>query len=134
MQSILDSNAKRLREVQFVPWLCAGVAHHGVGGGGPEHRKPVLRLIVVDGMAAGNEGARLRYRIGSALQDGRCHIGSQGRIEGEQIQRNMGLRSHGKHIGKRICRCDATEFVGVVDHGGEEIHREHAYGVVAQLP
>ena len=99
---------------------------------GAEHRQAVLRLVVLDGVAAHHERARLAHLVGAAAQHVGHHVGAQAAREREDVERRQRLRPHGEHVGQRIRRGDGAELVGVVHHRGEEIERQHRGRVVVQ--
>ena len=129
-----DARAKRFGQVQHVSRARAFVAHELIGIDGSEHRQAVFGLIVVDGVTARDERPRLGDRIGASAQDLAGDARAERAVKREQVQRHMGHRAHREHVRKSVGRCDASEFIGIVHDGREEVHREHGGQPVAQQP
>ena len=127
-----DPRAEDLRVEQRVARLRASVAHDAVRVHGAEHRQAVLRLVVLDGVAAHHERARLAHLVGPAAQHLAHHVGAQTAREREDVERRQRLRPHGEHVGQRVRRGDGAELVGVVRHRREEVERQHRGRVVVQ--
>ena len=129
-----DAGAERLGQVQRVSRTRPLVAYEPRGIDGTEHGQAVFRLVVVDGVPAGDERPRFGDRIGAAAQDLARDGRAKRAVEREQVQRDMRHRAHREHVRERVGGGDASEFVGIVNDGREEVHREHGGKPVAQEP
>ena len=129
-----DARAERLGEVQGIAWLCAFVSHERVGGDGAENAQAVFRFLVVDGMAAHNNGARLDDFFEASAQHLARHVFRQGRIHGDHVERHIGHAAHGKNVGKRVGGGDSPEVVGLIDDRRKEINRQNARDVRRDSP
>ena len=114
--------------------LCAFVSHERVGGDGAENAQAVFRFLVVDGMAAHNNGARLDDFFEASAQHIARHVFRQGRIHGDHVERHIGHAAHGKNVGKRVGGGDSPEVVGLIDDRRKEINRQNARDVRRDSP
>ena len=97
------------------------------------HGEPVLRLLVLDRVAAGHLGARLLHLVEAAAQDLGEHVVAELRRPGHEVHRRQRPGAHGVHVRQRVGRGDRAEQVRVVDDGREEVDRLHQAEVVGHL-
>ena len=128
-----NARTQRLREIQGVAGLGAVVAHDAVGVHHAHDGKTVLGLIVLDGVAAHHERAGLPGLVGATAHDLAGHVGAKRARKGHEVECHDRLGTHGVDVGDGVGRSHAPEVVGVVNHGSEEVSREHDGDVVGQL-
>jgi hypothetical protein len=117
-----DAKAQRFRERERHPGLGGVVAQQAVGVGEPGDGQAVLRLGVVDAVAAGEEGTGLRTGVVASPEHLRRHVeGDRVPRPTQQVDRHDRGAAHRVDVGHRVGRRDPAEGVGVVDHGGEEV-------------
>ena len=93
---------------------------------GTGHRHAVLRLRVVDAVAAGDVTARCAPGLQAAEQHLRRQLGRQlVTWPAEQVHRHQRLPAHRVDIRQRVGRGDPAERVRVVHHRSEKIGRHH---------
>ncbi len=86
------------------------------------HGHAVLRLGVVDAVAASHRAAGLPRHVVAAAQDLLGQLARQD-VPGppEQVDGDDGPPAHGVDVGERVGGRDAAPVVGAVDHRGEEV-------------
>ena len=118
-----DACAKRLREHECIARQRAGLPEHARRMHGSSHGQPVLRLGIVQRVAAGDDAARLGHLLRAAEQDAR----EDRRIEvfgkPDDVEREQHLAAHRVHIAHRVRCGDGAKQVRIVDDGRKEIHR-----------
>ena len=129
---VRDAGAERFGAEQRVARTRAGVAHDAVGACGAEHREAVLRLVVFDGVAAGQKRPGFAHLVRAAAQHLGHDVFSEAARKGEDVEGRERARAHREHVGERVGRGDGAELVGVVHHRREEVEREHGGGVVVE--
>ena len=127
-----EPRADGLRVEQRVAWQRAAVSDDAVGMHGAEHRQSVLGLVVLDGVAAHHERARLGHLVGPAAQHLAHHVGAEAAGEREDVECGQRLCAHGEHVGQCVRRGDGAELVGIVHHRREEVERQHGSRLVVQ--
>ena len=123
---VQHTEAQRLGERERCPSEAGVVAEQVVRVREAGHGQAVLRLDVVDGVAAGQVARRFRSDRGATPQ----HL--CGQVEGDpvarphqEVHRNERLGSHGVHIGQGVGCGDPAPVVGIVDHRREEVGGHH---------
>ena len=124
--AVEDADAQRLGQRQRRPGDGGVVADDPVEVDQPRDGHAVLGLRVVDRVAAADVAAGLLGHLEPAAQ----HLGGQlGRQHvarpAEQVDGDDRGAAHRVDVGERVGRGDPAERVRVVDHGGEEVGREH---------
>jgi len=90
--------------------------------GQPGDGHAVLRLGIVDTVAAGHVTVGRSRRVQAAMQHLRGQVSAQQVARpAQQVERDQRLAADRVHVGQRIGRRDLAEGVGVVDHRGEEV-------------
>ena len=98
----------------------------------PDDRQPVLRLVVADRVAAGEDRPRLARRLRGAREhlaehrDGEL-LGERG--DGEREERPP---THREDVVERVRRRDPPERVRIVHHGWEEVDGEDERGLLVE--
>ena len=116
------ADAQRLGQADRLAGAGSVVAQQPVGVGEPGYRESVLRLRVVDAVAAGQVapgGARDRRhrRARSRPAARRQHVSRPA----DQIERDDRPAAHRVDVGERVRSRDPTEVIRVVDDGREEV-------------
>ena len=129
------AGAQRLGQHQHVADAAARVGDHAVGVHGAGDGQAVLRLGVVDRMAADDLGAGRAHDVEAAAQ----HLAQRGRAEllerpRHQVERGQRPAAHRVDVGQRVGRGDAPEVVGVVDDRREEVDGLHQRELVGDPP
>ena len=116
-----DAGADGLGEVQRVAGAGSSAVDDLVGVDDADHRQAVLGLLVVDGVPPDHHRAGLADLLGAAAHDLAHDLGAEGTREREQVHRGERTAAHRVDVGQRVGGGDATEVVGVVDDGREEV-------------
>ena len=119
-----EAGAERLRQQDGIAGLCAALPPHPVGVHRPDDGEPVLRLLVADRVAAGEDCPGLARRLGRSREDVTEHGDRQLLREGGDREREQRSAAHREHVVEGVRRGDPAERSRVVDHGREEVHRE----------
>ncbi len=126
MPVVEHPEAERLGQRQRQARATGVVAEQPRGVGETGDRKAVLRLLVVDRVAACEVAARFGGHVRTASE----HLGSE--LEGhpvtrpaEQVDRDQRLAAHRVDVRQRVGRRDPAPVVGVVDHRREEVRGHH---------
>ena len=127
------ARAQRFGEHQAVAGAGRRVRQHAVGVDRAGDAEPVLRLDVLDGVAAEQDRARLGKLLAAAAQDGAglLEIEVLGR-DGQEVERRARPRAHGVQIAQRVGRRDLAELPGIVHDRRQHVHRLHQRQVVRQ--
>ena len=120
-----NADAERLRQKQYVTFFCAGVCQHLVGMGKARHGQTVLRLVVVNGVTAGDERARLVDLVIAAAQHRVYGLARHRFRHGHDVQAQLRLCAHRIDIRQRVRRRDLAEGVRIVINRREKVHRLH---------
>ncbi|MPM46844.1 hypothetical protein SDC9_93551 [bioreactor metagenome] len=120
-----NADAERLGQKQHVPWPCAEVLEHLVGMHKPRNGKAVLRLLVENAVAAGDDCARFVNLVVPAREDGAHGLGRHAFRHAEQVERELGLAAHGVNVRERVGGSDLPEGERIVHDGRKEVHRLH---------
>jgi hypothetical protein len=118
-----DAKAERFREDQSVTGLCSDVTHDPIFLDEARHGEAVLRLLILDGVAAAELRScffDLRLAPGQDLTQ---YSEVQRAWEGDEVHRGQGLAAHRVHVRERVGRGDLAEAVWVVHDGREEVRR-----------
>ena len=83
----------------------------------------VLRLIVLNRVAAGDDAVCLNGLGVSALQNGADVLLRQAVRHAEQVHRDLRHAAHGVDVAQRVRRGDLAKEVGIVHDGGEKVDR-----------
>ena len=116
------AGSQRLGQHQRVAGSCAHVPQHPVRADIARDAQAVFRLIVLNGMAAGNHAAGLHRLLVAALQNSADSLLGETARHTQQIHGHGGPSAHGVHIAEGVGRGDLAEPEGIVHNGGEEIH------------
>ena len=127
------TDANGLGEQQHISGLGAGVGQNLVGMHKAGDAQAVFGLIIQNAVAAGDEGTSLIDLVIAAPQQLMHRVLGHGLGDGHDVQAQLGLSTHGVHIGERIGGRDLAEGIGIVGNGREEIHRLHQGQIVADL-
>jgi hypothetical protein len=100
-----------------------GVAHHVLRLREARHGEAVLRLLVLDGVAAAELRARLLDLGLSAGEDLAQYPHVQRSWEGYEVQRRQGLAAHRVHVREGVGRGDLAEPEGIVHDRRKEVGR-----------
>ena len=82
----------------------------------------VFRLIVLNGVAPGNDAARLHSLLVAALQNFPDGLLRETAGDAQQVHRHGRPSPHGIHVAEGVGRSDLPKPEGVIHNGGEEIH------------
>ena len=85
------------------------------------HAEAVFWFVVLDGMAAHQNGAGLLYLVRASGKDFPQHGRVEAVGEAHDVQGDFRLAAHGIHIAQCVGRRDLAEGVGVVHYGGEKV-------------
>ena len=130
-----DADAERLGQHEDVAGAESGVGEDPVGMDLAHHRHAVLRLGIVDGVAAGHDEAGLGGYGGTALE----HLGQQvgGQlvdVPAHQVEGEQRRAAHGVDVGDGVGRGHPPPGAGVVDHGRDEVGGDHQGALVREAP
>ena len=128
-----DADADGLGEQQHIPRLGPGVGQHLVRVDEARHRQAVLRLLVQDAVAAGDEGSGLVDLVIASPQQLVDSILGHVRRDSHDVQAQLGFTAHGVHVAEGVGGRDLAEEIGVVGNRREEIHRLHQGQVLGDL-
>ena len=118
----MHSESDRLGQHQRVAGFRGRVREHRVGVDGADHRQAVLRLRVVDRVAAGDEAAGRRGRRGPAVEHARQQLERQPFARPRhEVQREQRGAAHRVDVGERVRGRDPAPVVRVVDDRREEV-------------
>ena len=127
------AHAERLGEHEHVARPARGVREDPLRVDRPGHREPVLRLVVLDRVAADEYRAGLADHVQAAAEDRRQDLRAELlEREGDDVQRRDGCAAHGVDVRERVGRRDPAEVVGIVDQRREEVDRLHERDVGGQ--
>ncbi len=127
------SEPDRLREHEHVADPGARVGEHVVGMHGADDGESVLRLGVVDRVAAADERTGRAQDLGAPVEHPREQVEGQALARpGDEVQREQWRAPHRVDVGQRVRRGDAAPVERVVDDRGEEVGGDHDGEVVAQ--
>ena len=118
-----NAGTKGLGEDKDIALFGPVIGENLVRMGKSHHAQPVFGLLVLNAVAADDDGTRLHHLVISAGQDALHHLQRQAVGEGEQIHGDFRRAAHGPHIGQGIGGGHLTELEGIVHNGREEIHR-----------
>ena len=93
-----DSASQRLCQNQKIPRLCAEVFPHFFRMYKTSHTKAVLRFIIRDSMASGQDGSRLHNLIRPSFKDFPQNLCIQAVWKGCKVQSQLRLSSHGVYV------------------------------------
>ena len=125
-----DADAERLGQHEHVARLRADVLEDVLRVDEAGDAQTVFRLVVLNGVSAGDDAAGLHGLVVPALQNGADGIERKAARHAEQIHRQLRHAAHGVHVGERVRCGDLTEEVGIVHDGREEVHRfDHGHVV-----
>ena len=119
-----EARAERLREEHDVAGPRAALQPDPVRVDRADDGEPVLRLVVADRVAAGEDRPRLAGRLGGAGEHVPEHLHGQLLRERRHGQREQRPPAHREHVVERVRRRDAPEGPGVVDDRREEVDGE----------
>jgi hypothetical protein len=127
-----EAGTERLRQEDGVTRPRRALSPERIGVNGPDHREPVLRLLIADGVAAGQDGARFVNLRGGGVEDGphdldREVLGERG--DGKSDERTS---PHGEDVVQGVRGGDRAEEGRVVDHGRKEVGGEDERPVVVE--
>ena len=83
----------------------------------------ILRLVVGDGMSAGDHRAGLGDLAGAPLKDRGQQVGGQVFGESGDVERQQDIATHGVDVAHAVRRRDRAVGPGIVDDRGEEVDR-----------
>ncbi len=125
------ADAQGLGQHERVAGPPGGVGEQVIGVGRPDRGEPVLRLGVVDRVAAQHRAAVGHRRLGAAAHDrGEVVRVAVGRVRGHR-QRERRRRAHRVQVAERVGRRDRAEGRRVVNDRREEVNRRDHRQVVA---
>ena len=128
-----DARAERLREYERVSGARATVGEHVVDLHEARDCQAELGLVVVDGVAAGHDDARLAAPVGASGQDLAGHLQAQAVGKAQQVEREHGTPAHGPDVREGVGGRNLTKQVRVVHHGREEVRGPHKAATVPQV-
>ena len=117
-----DANAQGFGEDEHIPFQWGAIHADLIGTGKAGHGKAVFRLLVIDGMAAGDDDTGLIGFLVAAAQHLVDHLLGHLRGHGHDIERDLWGGAHGVNIADGVRRGDLAEPEGVIHNGSEEIH------------
>ena len=128
---VIVADADRLGQHEHVARLGARVREHAVGVHGPDHRHAVLRLGVVDRVAADDQAPRFGGDARATVEHPREQLERQAVTRpGDEVERHQRRAAHRVHVGERVGRGDPPPVERVVDDRREEVGGEHEREVV----
>ena len=127
-----ERRAERLRQVERVAGLRAGLRPDPVERDGADDREPVLRLGVADRVAAGEDRARRAHLPVGAVEDRTHDLGRQLLRQRGDREREQRHAAHREDVVQRVRRRDRAEVVRVVDDRREEVDREDERALVVE--
>jgi len=99
----------------------------------PRDGKTVFELSITDGMATAEDSSRCTHHFVTPLEDFAKYFGREAVLgEAHNVQGHERAAPHGVDVGERVGGSDAPKVDGVVDDGGEEVHRLYEGKVIAQ--
>ena len=128
-----DANAQGFGEDEHIPFQWGAIHADLIGTGKAGHGKAVFRLLVIDGMAAGDDDAGLIGFLVAAAQHLVDHLLGHLRGHGHDIECDLWGGAHGVNIADGVCCGDLPEHVGIIHNGREEIQRLHNGQIIAYL-
>ena len=104
-------------------WLGRAIALGLVGDLHEARRGLAVADRHLDGVAAGDDAARLAGLVVAAPQNLPDGLGRQAVGHAQQIHGQLGLSAHGVHVAEGVGRRDLAKGIGIIHDGGKEIHR-----------
>jgi len=123
-----DAGAEGLREIEVVARPETRFREEPTGVDQAEHAEAVLRFVVPDGVAAGDDATGLKHLIGASAEDLGLDLWGETFGECGDVECEDDFATHGEDIRHGIGGRDGPVGVGVVDEGCEEVKRSHDRG------
>ena len=127
-----ERRAERLRQEQRVAGPRARLRPDTVRVHGADDGEPVLRLLVPDRVATGQNRPRRAHLLVGGGQDRRDRLLRQLFRELGDREREQRPAAHREHVVERVRRRDRPEDMRVVDERREEVEREDERGLVVE--
>ncbi len=128
-----DARAERFCEDEDIARTRANIFEDLVGMDIAGDAQTVLRLVILDRVAAGDDAAGLDRLIVSALQNTADSIKGKAGRNAQKVHRERRLSAHRVHIAQGIRGGDLSKLVGVVDDRGEEVDGVDRGEVISEL-
>lgn len=125
-----DADAEALGEHEHIARLRADIFENVARMDEARDAQAVLRLVVLNGMPAGDDAAGLHSLVVSALQNSADGIERKAARHAQEVHCELRHAAHGVHVRKGVCRGDLPEEVRIVHDGRKEVHRfDHGHVV-----
>ena len=127
------SRPERLRQEERIARPRAALRPEAVRVHGADDCEPVLRLVVAQRVAAGEDPAGRAHLLVGGAEDRGERLVRQALREGGDREREERRAAHREDVVERVRRGDAPEERGVVDERREEVEREDERALVVEL-
>ncbi len=127
-----EAGPERLRQEERVARTRARLRPVAVRMHRPDHREPVLRLVVAERVAAGEDRACLTNLPVGAGEDGRDRLVRQALRQRRDREREQRRAAHRVDVVEGVRRGDAAVEAGIVDERREEVEREDERPLVVE--
>ena len=128
-----NARAERLREHQGIALARGPVGEHAVEVDEPGDGQAELGLVVVDGVAARHDNARLAALVRAARQNLARDLEAQAVGEAQEVEREHWAPAHGPHVGECVRGRYLAKQERVVHHRREEVRRAHKAPAMPQV-
>ena len=128
-----NAYAERLGEDEHVAGPRAGVGEYALRVDEARDCEAVLRLVVEDAVAAGDDGPGLVDLVVAAAEQGVDGLTRHLLRHAHEVERQLGLAAHGIDVRERVRCGDLAEGVGVVRDRREEVDGLHQRKLVRDL-
>ena len=127
-----EPGAERLRQEERVARLRAALRPDPVGVDGADDGEPVLRLVVADRVASGEDRPGLAHDLVGSGEDLAQHLGRQLFGECGDREREQRHAAHREDVVERVRRRDRAEVARIVHDRWEEVDREDERALVVE--
>ena len=127
------TDAQRFGQHQQVAFLAVAVLHYMVGMDKAGDAQSILRLGILDGVSAGNDGSGFLDLVRAALHDFCHNVHRQAGRKANQIHRQRRVAAHRINIAQGVGCRNLTKGVRVVHDGREKVHRLHNRQIISNL-
>ena len=124
---------ERLRQEERIARPRAALRPVAVRVHGADDGEPVLRLVVAQRVAAGEDPAGRAHLLVGGAEDRGERLVRQALRKGGDREREQRRAAHREDVVERVRRRDAPEERGIVDERREEVEREDERALVVEL-